>query len=152
MKKLLVGLACALMLLSAAIGQTKAEEKSVIDTVKRFYAGFDDGAFPRAEEYATDDWIHINPFGGRTVGREATLKDVRAVHSSFLKGVTDTPDSFEVKFVSSTVATVIVPSRLSTFTGPDGVKLENQKCIRTFVVVKKSGRWFIAHDHNTFIK
>ena len=152
MNKLLPVLACLLVAVSAISAQTKANEKPVIDTVKRFYAGFDNGAFPRAEEYTTDDWIHVNPFGGRTIGREATLKDVRAVHSSFLKGVTDTPDSFDVKFISPTVATVIVPSRLSTFTIPDGVKFENQKCLRTFVVVKKSGRWLITHDHNTFVK
>ena len=152
MNNLLLLLVCLVILVPALSAQSKTEERSVIEAVKRFYSGFDDGMFPRAEEYTADDWVHVNPFGGRTVGRAATLKDLRAVHSSFLKGVTDTPESFDVKFVSSAVATVIVPSHLSSFTGPDGVRLENQKCIRTFVVVKKSGRWLISHDHNTFVR
>ncbi|HUR99274.1 MAG TPA: hypothetical protein VMZ26_14505, partial [Pyrinomonadaceae bacterium] len=95
---------------------------------------------------------HINPFGGRTVGREAVLKEVRAVHSTFLKGVTDTPEMFDVSFPSATVASVVVPSRLSAFTTPDGVKHENDRNIRTFILVKRNGRWLIQLDHNTFIQ
>lgn len=135
----------------SVFGQGNTAEKDVITSVKRFYAGFDDGTFPRAEEYTTDDWNHINPMGGRTVGRKAVLDEVRGVHSTFLKGVTDTPESFDVKFFRPDAAIVVVPSRLSTFTTPDGVKYENRRNVRTFIVVKRSGRWLIMHDHNTFI-
>jgi uncharacterized protein (TIGR02246 family) len=117
-----------------------------------FYTDFNDGTFPRAAEYSTEDWNHINPLGGRSAGRDAILKEVRAVHQTFLKGVTDTPESFDVRFAHPDVAIVIVPSRLSTFTTPDGVKRENDRNIRTFVVVKRRGRWLIMQDHNTFMQ
>ncbi|MEO7540182.1 MAG: SgcJ/EcaC family oxidoreductase [Pyrinomonadaceae bacterium] len=141
---------CVLVFTIPICSQSKTE-KNVIDTVKLFYADFDEGAFLRAEKYTTNDWNHINPLGGRTIGRDAVLSEVRAVHGSFLKGVTDTPETFNVKFASRDVALVIVSSRLSTFTTPDGVKHENQRNIRTFIVVKRNGRWLIMHDHNTFM-
>lgn len=39
----------------------------------------------------------------------------------------------------------------STFTTPDGVKHENDRWIRTFVVVKRGARWLIMQDHNTIV-
>ena len=132
-------------------GQRNTVEKDVINSVKRFYAGFDDGTFLKAEEYTTEDWNHINPMGGRTIGRKAVLNEVRAVHSTSLKGVTDTPESFDVKFLGPDAAMVVVPSLLSAFTTPDGVKHENRRNIRTFVLVNRAGRWLIMHDHNTFV-
>ena len=134
-----------------AKGPTGTERSAVIDTVKKFYEGFNDGRFLNAELYTTVDWNHINPHGRRTVGRDATLVDVRAVHQTFLKGVTDTPEDYDVKFAAANVAIVVVPSRLSTFTMPDGIRRENARNIRTFLVVKQKGRWLIQHDHNTFI-
>ncbi|MDI1243755.1 MAG: SgcJ/EcaC family oxidoreductase [bacterium] len=150
MKNQFCVLSCVLLCVMGVSAQKKTE-KVVIEAVKLFYADFNDGAFARADEYTTSDWNHINPFGGRTVGRDAVLSEVRAVHTSFLKGVTDTPESFDVKFSSPNVALVIVPSRMSTFTTPDGVKHENERNIRTFVVVKRENRWRIMHDHNTII-
>ena len=150
MKKYFHSAICVLILGISVFGQTK-RERAVIEPVKLFYADFAQGSFARAEEYSTSDWNHINPLGGRTIGRNSVLNEVRAVHQSFLKGVTDTPESYDVKFVSPEIALVIVPSRLSTFTTPDGVKHERQRNIRTFVVVKRGGRWLIMHDHNTFI-
>ena len=46
----------------------------------------------------------------------------------------------EVRFATPDVAVVTVPSRMSTFTSPDGVTLENEGRIRTFVVVKRLDR------------
>ena len=126
-------------------------QEDIVAAVKRFYAGFDDGTFPNAEEYTTHDWTHINPLGGMALGREAVLEEVRAAHSSFLKGVTDTPESFDVRRASDAVAIVVVPSRLSSFTTPDGASHDYQRNIRTFIVVNQNGRWLIRHDHNTFI-
>lgn len=151
MKRLILFLIVASCLSLSVVGQSNTAEKDVIASVKRFYAGFHDGTFPRAEEYTTDDWNHINPMGGRTNGRKAVLAEVRAVHSTFLKDVTDTPEAFDVKFLGLNTAMVVVPSVLSTFTTPDGVKHENRRNIRTFIVVKKTGRWLIMRDHNTFV-
>src|SRR4030095_14420930 len=93
--------------------------------------------------------LHINPFGGIDRGLEATLKTVREVHTTFLKGVTDTPEHIGIRFASGDVAVATVTSTMSPYTRPDGVKQGPQKQVRTFVVVKRGERWLIMQDHKT---
>ena len=132
-------------------GQSGAEEKQVREAVQSFYNAFNSHDFDRAVEYTTEDWAHINPFGGWTQGREAVLKELKEVHSTFLKGITDTVEEMSIRFATTDVAVVTVPSKLSgTFTTPDGVKHENKQQIRTFVLIKRSNKWLIMQDQNTF--
>jgi uncharacterized protein (TIGR02246 family) len=140
-----------LSLAGLAIAQTPSSEKQVRQAVQSFYDAFNSHGFERAAEYTTEDWNHINPFGGRTRGRDAVLKELKEVHATFLKGVSDTVEEMDVRFATPDVAVVSVTSRMSTFTTPDGVKRENERHIRTFVVVKRSGRWLIMQDQNTLI-
>jgi uncharacterized protein (TIGR02246 family) len=132
------------------IAQSPSEEKPVRQAVQSFYDAFNSHDFGRAAEYTTEDWVHINPLGGWTRGREAVLKELKEVHSTFLKGVSDTPEEISVRFATQDVAVATVPSRTSTFTTPDGVKHENEQQIRTFVLVKRGGKWLIMQDQNTF--
>jgi uncharacterized protein (TIGR02246 family) len=118
--------------------------------IQAFYKAFDEG-FTGPAEYATEDWNHINPYGGRDRSREATLKTVREVHQSFLKGTTDTIESMDIRFASSDVAVGTVTSVMSPFTSPDRVKHGLERHIRTFVVVKSGDRWRIMQDQNTTI-
>lgn len=126
-------------------------EKGVRQAVEAFYAAFNAHGFGRATEFTTEDWNHINPFGGWTRGREAVLKELKEVHSTFLKGVSDTIEHMSVRFATADVAVVTVTSRIGAYTTPDGVKHEDERHIRTFVVVKHSGRWLIMQDQNTKI-
>ena len=148
--RVLLAAVIILCFIEAASAQTPSEEKQVRQAVQLFYDAFNSHGFGRVEEFTTEDWSHINPMGGWTRGREAVLKELKEVHSTFLKGVTDTPEEMAVRFATPDVAVVTVPSRTSTFTTPDGVKHENERQIRTFVVVKRGGRWLIMQDQNTF--
>jgi uncharacterized protein (TIGR02246 family) len=128
-----------------------ADDKASVRTaIQSFYKSFDDG-FTGSFNYATEDWNHINPSGGRTRGRDATLKEVRSVHQSFLRGTTDTVEDMDVRFASPTVVIGTVTSVMSAFTMPDGVKHEAERHIRTFVLVKRGERWLIMQDQNTTI-
>ncbi|MEO7674206.1 MAG: SgcJ/EcaC family oxidoreductase [Pyrinomonadaceae bacterium] len=140
-----------LSLPSLAVAQTSNKEKQVRQAVHSFYDAFNAHGFRRASEYTTEDWNHINPFGGRASRREAVLKELNEVHSTFLKGVTDTVEEMDVRFAAPNVAVVTVTSRMSTFNTPEGVKHENERHIRTFVVVKRNGRWLIMQDQNTTV-
>lgn len=128
---------------------TPSEEQQVRQVVQSFYDAFNSHDFGRVQEFTTEDWNHINPLGGWTRGREAVLKELKEVHSTFLKGVTDTVEQMSIRFASSDVAVVTVASGVSTFTTPDGEKHENEQPIRTFVVVRRGGRWLIMQDQNT---
>ena len=120
--------------------------------VQAFYDAFSSSDFSRATEFTTEDWYHINPGGGLTRGRDTVLKGINQAHATFLKGVTDTPDEMSVRFATADVAVATVLSRISTYTSPDSVRHENERQIRTFVVVKRDGRWRIMQDHNTAIR
>src|SRR5215470_4579875 len=74
-------------------------EVDVRAAIQSFYKAFDEG-FTGPADYAAEDWNHINPSGGRASGRETTLKLVREVHKSFLKGTTDTIEKLDVRFAS----------------------------------------------------
>ena len=127
------------------------EEKKIRQVVESFYDAFNSHDFESAHEFTTGDWIHINPLGGWSAGRETVLNELKEVHSTFLKGVIDKIEDISVRFANPEVAIVMVPSVLSgRFTTPDGVIHENDRQIRTFVVVKVDNKWRIMHDHNTF--
>ena len=125
-------------------------EALVRQAVAAFYLAFDQG-FEGACDFSTEDWVHINPGGGWTRGREAVLKEVREVHTTFLKGVTDSIEDMSVRFAARSVAIATVTSVMSPYLTNDGARHENERHIRTFVMVKRTGRWLIMQDQNTTI-
>jgi uncharacterized protein (TIGR02246 family) len=139
------------VLASPAAGRD-LRESDIRTAVQTFYDAFNSHDFSRLDGVTTPEWNHINPVGGRTLGRAAVLSELRQVHSTFLKGVTDTPISSDVELVAPSVALVTVRSKTSDFTTPDGVRHSNEQQIRTFVLVKRGGRWLITRDQNTFVR
>jgi len=137
---------------SVVSAQTSTKETEVRKAVQSFYDAFNAHGFDRANEFTTDDWNHINPFGGRTRGRSTTVSDLKRVHSTFLKGVSDTIEEMDVRFADSDVAVVTVISRVGNYVTPDGNKHENERHLRTFVVVRRNARWLIMHDQNTIVE
>ena len=145
----LVGL--ALVAPRALHAQAPSSEARVRQTVQAFYDAFNSHRFDQVANITTDDWNHINPLGGRTRGRDRVLAELREVHSTFLKNVTDRIEKMDVRFASDDVAVATVASQVSTFTTPDGVRHENEQLAHTFVVVRRGDRWLIMQDHNTIV-
>jgi conserved hypothetical protein len=144
-------LSCFCIAFQVAAQQPDEEKQQVGETVKAFYTAFDTNGFDRASEFATEDWYHIDPFGGCTRGRENLRKMLTEIHNTFLKGVTDTIQDMSIRFVTPDVAVATVTSLMSDWTSPDSAKHVNERHIRTFVVVKRAGRWLIMQDQNTTI-
>jgi len=140
----------SMLLVVSGYAQSRNGEQEVRAAVEAFYAAFNGHDFTRLP--VTDDWEHINPFGGTSRGRDAVLKELHEVHSTFLKGVTDTISEISVKMPSSDVAIATVTSQMSTYTTPNGARHENERHIRTFVIVKRGARWLIMQDQNTTIQ
>jgi uncharacterized protein (TIGR02246 family) len=149
--RILVAAVISLVFTVGAFAQTPGKEKHVRQAVQSFYDAFNAHGFGRAAEYTTEDWNHINPLGGWKRGRADVLKELKEVHSTFLKGVSDTVEDMNVRFATPDVAIVTVTSQMSTFTTPDGVKHDNERHIRTFIVVKRNIRWLIMQDQNTAV-
>ena len=133
-------------------GQNSQDKEAVKKVVITFQDDFNEGSFKNAEAYSTSDWRHINPGGGIDKGRDSVLITVRAVHKTFLKGVTMQIESMDIRFLTADAAIADVIHKVDTYTTPDGVRHENERHIKTYVVVKKKGRWLLAQDHNTIIQ
>lgn len=147
----IVALIVGLVIPTGMRAQVPDLEAPVRQAVQAFYNAFNSDGFDRAPDFTTEDWNHISPLGGRTRGRAATVARVEQVHSTFLKGVSETIERMDVRFATAEVAVVTVTSHATAFTSPDGVKHENQRQIRTFVVVKRANRWLIMQDHATYV-
>jgi uncharacterized protein (TIGR02246 family) len=120
--------------------------------VLEFVEDFNNGSFKKAEVYATDDWVHIHPGGGINIGKEDVLRLVRDVHQTFLKGVSMTTDSMNVRFIKPEVAIVTAYHTLSPYTTPDSITHTNERNIKSYVLVKQDGKWLMTLDHNTTIQ
>lgn len=132
--------------------QRSQDTEAVKKVVLAFQEDFNEGRFNKAPAYTTSDWEHINPGGGIDKGRDSVLKVVRAVHQTFLKGVTMTIESMDVRFLTPDVAIADVIHQVTPYTMPDGVRHENERQMKTYVVVKQKGKWLLTHDHNTIIQ
>ena len=135
----------------SSAGQNAMDKQDVEKVVIAFQDDFNDGGFKKAIAYTTNDWEHLNPGGGITKGREEVLKEVRAVHQTFLKGVTITIETITVRFITSDVAIADVIHKISTYEMPEGVKHENERHLKSYVVVRQKGKWLLTHDQNTII-
>lgn len=131
--------------------QSNQDREAVEKIVRVFQEDFNDGGFNNAVNYTTDDWVHINPGGGIDTGRNNVLKTVRTVHQSFLKGVTMKIEKMDTRFITKDVAIADVVHVMDTYITPGGDRHENERQIKTYVLVKKNGKWLLAQDQNTIV-
>ncbi len=132
-------------------GQDPKERELVNKVIIEFQDDFNEGDFKNAGNYTTTDWEHINPNGGISKGRENVLKEVRAVHQSFLKGVKMKIETIEIRFLTPTVAIADVVHLMDDYFTPDDKIHKNERQIKTYIVIKQEGKWLLDHDHNTVI-
>jgi uncharacterized protein (TIGR02246 family) len=150
--KVLLLLSSTIFLSFFCIAQSAKDEQLVQAVVKSFVADYNNGDFKNAPLYTTDDWVHINPGGGITRGRKDVLREVRAIHQTMLKGVGLTIDTMTTRFVSSDVAIINAVHTSGTYTTPeDGIKHENEKQMKSYIVVRQKGKWLLTLDQNTII-
>ena len=133
-------------------GQSKQEEVLVQRVISAFEKDFNEGSFKNAAAYTTADWVHMNPGGGISRGREAVLQEVRSVHQAFLKGVSMQTESIRIRFITPQVAIGEVIHQMSPYELPKGVRHDKERQLKTYVVVKQEGKWLLSHDQNTIIK
>lgn len=56
------------------------------------------------------------------------------------------------RFVSDDVAMVNAAHTSDTYITPeDGIKHENEKQVKTYIIVKQKGKWLLTLDQNTIV-
>lgn len=134
---------------SLDLGDAAQDIQAAARPVEAFYAAFN-ADFDCHVDFATADWTHINPFGHPTSGEQVS-EHLREVHSTFLKGVSETVEGAQFRWVDDEVALVTVTSKVGPYQLPPGVRHENERQRRTFVVVRRDDSWLIMLDHNTIV-
>lgn len=150
--KTLLWLVFAGALVLAAACERPTGSDAVETVVRLFQEDFNEGSFRRAPDYTTTDWHHIHSGGGITRGRADVLSEVRAVHQTFLKDVTMSLDSMHIRHVTPDVAVVDAVHTVSPHQSSSGEMHTNEKWLKTYVIVRRNGRWLLAHDHSTTIE
>lgn len=131
--------------------QNSLDKEAVKNIIIAFQKDFNDG-FKGAALYTTTNWEHIPPGGGIYKGRDSILKGARDVHQSYLKGVTMNIESIDINFPVPDVAVADVVHIMSTYITPDGVKHENERRLKTYIIVKQKGKWLLFQDHATILQ
>lgn len=141
----------ALIFSNTSFGQTSGDEQLVKNVVLAYQDDYNDGGFKNVESYTTKDWVHINPIGGVTKGRDSVMNELRPLCQTILKGVTLTVESITVRFLSPTVAIANVVHKCSDYEFPQGVKHHNERHRKTYIIVKRQSKWLLTLDQNTII-
>jgi uncharacterized protein (TIGR02246 family) len=150
--KYLLCVVITLTSITGVLAQTSKDEKAARQSVQSFFDAFNAHSFDGVAKFTTEDWNHINPFGGRTNGRKEVLKELKEVHSTFLKGVSRTVEDMSVRFATRDVAVITVVNKIGIYTTPDNIKHENERHITTFIVVRRHKKWFIMQDQSNIIR
>jgi len=135
-----------------SFSQSPVDSQMIKKIVNAFQEDFNEGSFKNAEGYTSTGWIHINPLGGIDKGRDNVLKVVRSVHQGFLKGVTMKIESMNIRFITPDVAVADVIHKIDNYTTPDGIQHNNERHIKTYIIVKEKGKWLLTQDNNTIIQ
>jgi uncharacterized protein (TIGR02246 family) len=140
-----------IVLANNSFAQSSDDEQSVKKVVFAYQDGYNDGEFKNVELYTTKDWEHINPIGGITKGRDEVMKELRPLCQTILKGVSLTVESITISFLSPTVAIANVVHKCSDYEFPQGVKHQNERHRKTYIIVKNKNKWLLTLDQNTII-
>jgi uncharacterized protein (TIGR02246 family) len=140
-----------IILANTSFGQSSKDEQLVKNVVLAYQDDYNDGGFKNVASYTTVDWVHINPIGGVTKGRDEVLNELRPLCQTILKGVSLTVESITIRFLSPTVAIANVVHTCSDYEFPKGVKHHNERHRKTYVIVKEQGKWLLTLDQNTII-
>ena len=140
-----------IFLSNTSFGQNSQDEQLVKNVVLAYQDDYNNGGFKNAASYTTKDWEHINPIGGISKGRDEVLKELQPLVQTLLPGVTLSLESITIRFLSPSVAIANVVHKSSDYEFPAGVKHQNERHMKTYVIVKKQSKWLLAPDQNTII-
>ena len=102
-------------------------------------------------ELFDDDAQWVNIVGMYWPGRAAVVAGHEAFHRTFFQTTTIDIAHAEIRELAPSVAIAVTLLKVGAFTPPDGIPRPESDNRLSLVLTKRSGRWRIAHGHNTVI-
>jgi uncharacterized protein (TIGR02246 family) len=102
-------------------------------------------------ELFVDDAHWINIVGMHWPGKLAVVAGHAAYHQTFFRMTDIEMADLEIREISPDVAAAVILLKVDPFTPPDGITRPSSEDRLSLILTKRSGRWLIAHGHNTII-
>jgi uncharacterized protein (TIGR02246 family) len=134
-----------------AVSECSAAEEPVESVVKGYCEAWNAHDMKALAEVFADDAHWINIVGMHWRGKPAVVAGHAAYHQTFFRTTGIEMINVEIREISPDVAAAVIVLNVDPFTPPDGFIRPSSEDRLSLILTKQSGRWLIAHGHNTVI-
>ena len=129
----------------------KEDDKAVREIVAGFEKAWNTHDMKALAKLLRDDAQFVNPVGMHWHGRDEIATALTAFHQTILKNHSLHIDAVETRLVAPNVVAAVVTETADGFTTPDGQVRPKARDRVTYIVVKGSDGWKIAHGHGVVV-
>jgi uncharacterized protein (TIGR02246 family) len=134
-----------------AVSQHSAAEEAVGSVVIAYCEAWNDHDMKALAELFVDDAQWINIVGMHWPDKPAVVAGHAAYHRTFFRTTGIEMADMKITEISPDVAAAVILLKVGPFTPPDGITRPSSEDRLSLILTKRSGRWLIAHGHNTVI-
>ena len=102
-------------------------------------------------ELDTEDVEWINVSGNHWRGKEEVYKGHDTIHRTIFANTDMSIDTATLRAIAPDVTAAVATMRFGPVITPNGQMVHEIKTRGTFILLKREGRWKIAHFHNTTV-
>jgi uncharacterized protein (TIGR02246 family) len=134
-----------------AVSEYSVTEEAVGGVVKGYCEAWNTHDMRALAELFVDDAHWINIVGMHWPGKPAVVAGHAAYHQTFFRTTGIEMADVEIREISPDVTAAVILLEVDPFTPPDGIARPSSEDRLSLILTKRSGRWLIAHGHNTLI-
>ena len=130
---------------------TKEDDMAVREIVAGFEKAWNTHDIKALAKVLREDAQFVNPVGMHWHGRDEIVTALTAFHQTIFKTHSLHLDAVETRLVTPGVVVAVVTETADGFTTPDGQVRPKARDRVTYIVVKGSDGWKIAHGHGVVV-
>jgi uncharacterized protein (TIGR02246 family) len=134
-----------------AVSEYSVAEEATGSVVKAYCEAWNAHDMRALAELFVDDAHWINIVGMHWPGKPAVVAGHAAYHQTFFRTTGIEMADVEIREISPDVTAAVILLKVDPFTPPDGIARPSSEDRLSLILTKRSGRWLIAHGHNTVI-
>jgi uncharacterized protein (TIGR02246 family) len=134
-----------------AVSEYSVAEEAAGSVVKAYCEAWNSHDMKALAELFVDEAHWINIVGMHWPGKPAVIAGHAAYHQTFFQTTGIEMADVEIREISPDVTAAVILLKVDPFTPPDGITRPSSEDRLSLILTKRSGRWLIAHGHNTVI-
>ncbi len=132
-------------------GLSAEDDKAVRKTVMGIEKAWNAHDMKAYGKLLREDIEWVNVVGMHWRGRDAVMAAHTAFHATIFKNHTMKTDTIELRSLGDDHTIAVVTTTNDAFTTPDGQVMPKAQNRLTYVLVKSTDGWKIAHTHNVVV-